>query len=89
LRVAREISIYISVILFDVELLDDVQRQTHNRCRTRLFPETECDSAKYGAESCRLLICDRDTIRSGPVRECLREAGIRIVQTPGLGLAVR
>ena len=34
------------------------------------------------AESGRILICDRDTKWSGPVRECLREAGIRIVQTP-------
>ena len=34
------------------------------------------------AETCRVLICDRDSKWSGPVRECLREAGIRIVQTP-------
>jgi transposase InsO family protein len=34
------------------------------------------------AEPCRVLICDRDTKWSGPVRERLREAGIRMVQTP-------
>lgn len=34
------------------------------------------------AEVCRIFICDRDTKWSGPVRECLREAGIRVVQTP-------
>jgi putative transposase len=34
------------------------------------------------AESGRVLICDRDTKWSGPFRECMREAGIRIVQTP-------
>ena len=34
------------------------------------------------AETCRVLICDRDSKWCGPVRECLREAGIRIVQTP-------
>jgi transposase InsO family protein len=34
------------------------------------------------AEPYRLLICDRDAKWSGPVRECLREVGIRIVQTP-------
>jgi transposase InsO family protein len=34
------------------------------------------------AEACRVLICDRDTKWSGSVRECLREAGIRMVQTP-------
>jgi transposase InsO family protein len=34
------------------------------------------------AVPCRILICDRDTKWSGPVRECMREAGIRIVQTP-------
>ncbi len=34
------------------------------------------------AQPGRVLICDRDTKWSGPVRECLREAGIRIVQTP-------
>ena len=34
------------------------------------------------AEPGRVLICDRDTKWSRPVRECLREAGIRIVQTP-------
>jgi len=28
------------------------------------------------------LICERDAKWSDPVRECLREAGIRIVQTP-------
>ena len=31
---------------------------------------------------CRMLICDRDTKWSGPVRDCVREAGIRMVQTP-------
>ncbi len=30
----------------------------------------------------RLLIGDRDAKWSAPVRECLREAGIRVVQTP-------
>jgi putative transposase len=30
----------------------------------------------------RVLICDRDTKWSGPVRKCMHEAGIRIVQTP-------
>jgi putative transposase len=34
------------------------------------------------AEPGRVLICDRDTKWSGPVRECLREGGIPIVQTP-------
>ena len=34
------------------------------------------------AEPCRVLICDRDTKWSGPVRECMCEAGVRIVQTP-------
>ena len=34
------------------------------------------------AETCRVLICDRDAKWSGPVREVLQEAGIRIVQTP-------
>jgi transposase InsO family protein len=34
------------------------------------------------ADTCRVLICDRDSKWRGPVRECLREAGIRIVQTP-------
>jgi transposase InsO family protein len=34
------------------------------------------------ANSCRVLIGDRDTKWRGPVRECLREAGIRIVHTP-------
>jgi transposase InsO family protein len=33
-------------------------------------------------DSYRVLICDRDTKWRGPVRECLREAGIRIVHTP-------
>ena len=33
-------------------------------------------------ETCRVLICDRDAKWSGPVREILQEAGIRIVQTP-------
>jgi hypothetical protein len=31
------------------------------------------------------LICDRDTKWSGPVLECLREGGIRVVQTPYRG----
>jgi transposase InsO family protein len=34
------------------------------------------------AETCRVLICDRDTKWSGTARDCLREAGIRIGQTP-------
>jgi transposase InsO family protein len=34
------------------------------------------------ADTCRVLICDRDSKWRGPVRECLREAGIRVVQTP-------
>jgi putative transposase len=34
------------------------------------------------AETCRILICDRDAKWSGPFREILQEAGIRIVQTP-------
>jgi len=34
------------------------------------------------AETCRVLICDRDAKWSGPVRDVLQEAGIRIVQTP-------
>jgi transposase InsO family protein len=33
-------------------------------------------------ETCRVLICDRDAKWSGPVRDILQEAGIRIVQTP-------
>jgi hypothetical protein len=33
-------------------------------------------------ETCRVLSCDRDPKWRGPVRECVREAGIRIVQTP-------
>jgi transposase InsO family protein len=38
--------------------------------------------AMTDAEPCRVLICDRDTKWSRPVRERLREAGIRMVQTP-------
>jgi transposase InsO family protein len=34
------------------------------------------------AETCRILVCDRDAKWSGPVREYLQEAGIRIIQTP-------
>ena len=34
------------------------------------------------AAPCRILICDRDTKWSGPVRNCVRETGIRMVQTP-------
>jgi hypothetical protein len=34
------------------------------------------------AEPCRILICDRDTKWSGRVRECVHDAGIRVVQTP-------
>jgi len=34
------------------------------------------------AETFRILICDRDTKWSGPVREVLQQAGIRVVQTP-------
>ena len=34
------------------------------------------------AESCRVLICDRDAKWSAAVRDRLREAGIRVVQTP-------
>ena len=34
------------------------------------------------AETCRVLICDRDTKWTGSVRECLRAARIRTVQTP-------
>jgi transposase InsO family protein len=34
------------------------------------------------ADTCRVLICDRDTKWSGAVREILQEAGIRFVQTP-------
>lgn len=34
------------------------------------------------AETCRILICDRDAKWIGPVRKCLQGAGIRIVQTP-------
>ena len=34
------------------------------------------------AETCRVLICDRDAKWSEPVHEILQEAGIRIVQTP-------
>jgi len=34
------------------------------------------------AETCRVLICDRDAKWSRPVRDVLQEAGIRIVQTP-------
>ena len=33
-------------------------------------------------EICRVLICDRDTKWNGPFQEVLREAGIRVVQTP-------
>jgi transposase InsO family protein len=33
-------------------------------------------------ESCRVLICDRDAKWSATVRDRLREAGIRVVQTP-------
>ena len=33
------------------------------------------------AAPCRILICDRDTRWRGPVRDCVGEAGIRIVQT--------
>ena len=31
---------------------------------------------------CRVLICDRDAKWSTPVRERLRDAGIRVIQTP-------
>jgi putative transposase len=34
------------------------------------------------AAVCRVLICDRDAKWSAPVRERLREAGVRVVQTP-------
>ena len=34
------------------------------------------------ANSCRVLICDRDAKWSAGVRERLEEAGIRVVQTP-------
>ena len=34
------------------------------------------------ADSCRVLICDRDSKWSGPVREIVQQAGIRIVRTP-------
>jgi transposase InsO family protein len=34
------------------------------------------------AAPCRILICDRDTKWSGPVGDFVREAGIRMVQTP-------
>jgi hypothetical protein len=34
------------------------------------------------ADTCRVLICDRDAKWSGPVRAIVQEAGIRIVQTP-------
>jgi putative transposase len=34
------------------------------------------------ADTYRVLICDRDTKWSGPVREVLQQAGIRIMQTP-------
>jgi len=34
------------------------------------------------AEAYRVLICDRDTKWSGPVRACLQDAGIHVVQTP-------
>jgi hypothetical protein len=36
---------------------------------------------RANTDSCRVLSCDRDTNWRGPVRECLREAGIRIVHT--------
>jgi putative transposase len=34
------------------------------------------------AETCHVLICDRDSKWSWPVRDGLRDAGIRVVQTP-------
>jgi putative transposase len=34
------------------------------------------------AQICRVLICDRDTKWSCPFQEMLREAGVRVVQTP-------
>ena len=34
------------------------------------------------ADSCRVLICDRDSKWSGSVREIVQQAGIRIVRTP-------
>jgi putative transposase len=34
------------------------------------------------AMPCRILICDRDTKWSGPVPHSVRDAGIRLVQTP-------
>jgi hypothetical protein len=33
-------------------------------------------------DTCHVLICDRDAKWNGPVRECIQETGIRIVQTP-------
>jgi transposase InsO family protein len=41
---------------------------------------TAADGGVLGGH--RALICDRDAKWSGPVRERLREAGIRVVQTP-------
>jgi hypothetical protein len=35
-----------------------------------------------GAETCRVLICDRDAKWNGPVREVFHEARISVVQTP-------
>jgi transposase InsO family protein len=34
------------------------------------------------AEACRVSICDRDAKWCGPIREILRDAGIRVLQTP-------
>jgi putative transposase len=34
------------------------------------------------AEICRVLICDRDTKWNGAFQEVLRQAGVRVVQTP-------
>jgi len=41
-----------------------------------------CTSTMADADPCRLLICDRDAKWNGPFRGLVKEAGIRVVQTP-------
>jgi Integrase core domain len=57
-------------------------REAHARTRSRKRILQGRTLTMADAETCRILICDRNTKWTGAVRECLREAGIRIVQTP-------
>ena len=49
---------------------------------TSWLDRREREALGYLIEENRLLICDRDTKWSAPVRARLRESGIRVVHTP-------